>query len=93
MLFSHHTTKMALAHRAQPPESLGVKGVKHSEDGGVKDSNVSADSMLTSFLYHLIRHLSLTLSIPSLFDQGNGLNYIPNKGATMTVRALSIACR
>ena len=27
--------------------------------------------MLTSFLYHLIRHLSLTLSIPSLFDQGD----------------------
>jgi len=25
--------------------------------------------MLTSFLYHLIRHLSLTLSIPSLCDQ------------------------
>jgi hypothetical protein len=130
MLFSHHTTKMALAHRAQPPESLGVKGVKHSEDGGsrtatsslfdqgdenvaketkvkflgakgvnhskdggVKESNVSADSMLTSFLYHLIRHLSLTLSIPSLFDQGNRLNEIPNKAATMTVRALPIACR
>jgi phosphatidylserine synthase len=30
-----------------------------------------ATSMLTSFLYHL-RHLSLTLSIPSLFDQGDG---------------------
>jgi len=48
---------------------LGVKGAKDSKDGGVKDSYVSADSMLTSFLYHLIRHLSLTLSIPSLFDQ------------------------
>jgi len=28
--------------------------------------------MLTSFLYHLIRHLSLTLSIPSLCYQGEG---------------------
>ena len=28
--------------------------------------------MLTSFLYHLIRHLLLTLSIPSLFDQVDG---------------------
>ena len=46
-----------------------MKGAKDSKDGGVKDSYVSADSMLTSFLYHLIRHLSLTLSIPSLFDQ------------------------
>jgi len=53
-------------------KSLGVKGVKDSKDGGVKDSYVSANSMLTSFLYHLIRHLSLTLSIPSLFDQVDG---------------------
>ena len=37
MLFSHHAIKMALAHPAQPPKSLGVKGVKDSKDGGVKD--------------------------------------------------------
>jgi len=36
-------------------KSLGVKGVKDSKDGGVKDSYVSANSMLTSFLYHLVR--------------------------------------
>ena len=41
-------------------KSLGVKGVKDSKDGGVVEGYVSADSMLTSFLYHLIRHLSLT---------------------------------
>jgi hypothetical protein len=43
MLFSNHALKMASAHRAQPPESLGVKGVKHSKDNGVKDSYVSGD--------------------------------------------------
>ena len=43
-----------------------MRGVKDSKDGGVVESYVSADSMLTSFLYHLIRHLSLTLSIPKL---------------------------
>jgi hypothetical protein len=43
MLFSHHTVKMALAHRAQPPETLGVKGANNSKDGGIKDSYVSAD--------------------------------------------------
>ena len=69
MLSSHHD-KMALAHRAQPPQSLGtevkslgVQGGKDSKDGGVKDSYVSANSMLTSFLYHLVRHLSLTYFI------------------------------
>ena len=50
-------------------KSLGVKGGKDSKDGGVVESYVSTDSMLTSFLYHLVRHLLLTLSIPSLCDQ------------------------
>ena len=43
MLFSHHAIKMALAHRAQPPKSLGVKGVKDSNDGDVLESYVSAN--------------------------------------------------
>ena len=49
-----------------------MKGAKDSKDGGYLESYVSANSMLTSFLYHLVRHLSLTLSIPSLFDQVDG---------------------
>ena len=34
-------------------KSLGVSGVKDSKDGGVKESYVSADSMLTLLLYHM----------------------------------------
>ena len=53
-------------------KSLGVKGGKDSKDGGVKDSYVSANSMLTSFLSRLLRHLLLNFSIPSLCYQGEG---------------------
>ena len=78
MLSSHHD-KMALAHRAQPPQSLGtevkslgVKGGKHSKDGGVKDSYVSANKYAHIHTLSSHRHLLLTLSIPSLFDQVDG---------------------
>ena len=53
-------------------KSVGVKGVKDSKDGGVKDSYVSANKYAAIISLSSHRHLLLNFSIPSLCYQGEG---------------------